>query len=35
MASYKVFFVFECSPETHWGIENDDDWKDLKETLDL
>ena len=22
MASYKVFFVFECSPETHWGIEN-------------
>ena len=25
MASYKVSFVFECSPETHWGIENDDE----------
>ena len=24
MASYKIFFVFECSPETHWGIENED-----------
>ena len=20
MASYKVYFQFECSPETHWGL---------------
>ena len=25
MASYKVYFVFECSPETHWGEETDDE----------
>ena len=27
MASYKVHFVFECSPETHWGIKNEDEVK--------
>ena len=27
MASYKVFFVFECSPETHWGVETEDEVK--------
>ena len=25
MASYKVHFIFECSPETHWGVETDDE----------
>ena len=25
MASYKVYFVFECSPETHWGQDTDDE----------
>ena len=23
MASYKVYFVFECSPDTHWGEPNE------------
>ena len=25
MAKYTVHFIFECSPDTHWGIENDDE----------
>jgi len=33
MASYKVHFVFECSPETHWGIENEDEVKIYGEEL--
>ena len=23
MTSYKVYFVFECSPDTHWGEPNE------------
>ena len=23
MATYKVYFQFECSPETHWGVPID------------
>ena len=42
MASYKVYFVFECSPETHWGEEADDEviiygveyYKDGEDCLD-
>lgn len=42
MASYKVYFVFECSPETHWGVEVDDEviidgveyYKDGEDCLD-
>tara|TARA_B100000575_G_C23069384_1_gene615885 strand:- start:588 stop:953 length:366 start_codon:yes stop_codon:yes gene_type:complete len=33
MASYKVYFVFECSPETHWGIKNEDEVKIYGEEL--
>ena len=25
MAKYTVHFIFECSPETHWGEEIDDE----------
>ena len=25
MASYKVYFKFECSPETHWGLPTDEE----------
>ena len=25
MASYKLHFIFECSPETHWGVETDEE----------
>jgi hypothetical protein len=25
MASYTVYFIFECSPETHWGEETDEE----------
>ena len=25
MASYKVYFIFECSPEIHWGEETDEE----------
>ena len=25
MASYKLYFTFECSPETHWGVETDEE----------
>ena len=25
MASYKLDFIFECSPDTHWGIETDEE----------
>jgi|TARA_B110000305_G_C19293191_1_gene565224 hypothetical protein len=25
MQSYKVYFQFECSPETHWGIPTDEE----------
>lgn len=25
MASYTVHFKFECSPETHWGVETDEE----------
>jgi len=42
MASYKVYFVFECSPDTHWGEETDDEviiygveyYKDGEDCLD-
>ena len=42
MASYKIYFVFECSPETHWGEETDDEviidgveyYKDGEDCLD-
>ena len=42
MASYKVYFVFECSPETHWGEKADDEviidgveyYKDGEDCLD-
>ena len=25
MASYKVYFAFECSPDTHWGEDVDEE----------
>ena len=25
MSTYKVYFKFECSPQTHWGIETDEE----------
>ncbi len=25
MASYKLYFNFECSPETHWGVETSEE----------
>ena len=24
MAKYTVHFIFQCQPDTHWGVENDD-----------
>lgn len=25
MAYYKIYFQFECSPETHWGLPTDEE----------
>ena len=25
MATYRVFFIFECSPETHWGVKAEEE----------
>ena len=25
MATYRVSFIFECSPETHWGVKTEEE----------